>query len=129
MQGRCGKHVFETSDDVCGKCGNEFCSECLVYSFGPKRPPFCITCAIAAAGIRSSAAGPGLSRRQLKRIRKEREAAQALADASPADHAPILPRFDPMANLPLAPSTPKDAPAAVPEPAFTPFQVSEHWPG
>jgi hypothetical protein len=117
MQGRCGKHVFEASDDVCGKCGNEFCSECLVYSFGPKRPPFCITCAIAAAGIRSSAAGPSLSRRQLKRLRKEREAAQAAEADLAAETVPnALPRFDPLAGLALAPSAPAE------EPAFTPFQ-------
>ena len=23
----------------CGRCGHEFCSTCLVYSFGPKKPP------------------------------------------------------------------------------------------
>ena len=50
MEGRCAKHQFEASEDVCRECGNEFCSECLVYSFGPKKPPFCIACALAAAG-------------------------------------------------------------------------------
>src|SRR5437868_12721528 len=55
MQGRCDKHLFEAAEDMCGKCGYEFCGECLVYAFGAKKPPFCIPCAVAAAGIRSNA--------------------------------------------------------------------------
>jgi hypothetical protein len=128
MQGRCGKHVFEASDDICGKCGGEYCSECLVYSFGPKRPPFCIGCAIAAAGIRSSAAGSGLSRREMKRLRKEREVAQAAGEAARvAETTPsALPHFDPLAGL--ATSSPIiSAEPAAPQPMFTPFQTSDHW--
>jgi hypothetical protein len=73
MQGRCDKHLFESAEDTCGKCGYEFCGECLVYAFGPKKPPFCIACAVAAAGIRSSAGNrPVASRGELRQIRKER---------------------------------------------------------
>jgi hypothetical protein len=76
VEKRCEKHIFETSEDRCGRCGHEFCGECLVYSFGPKKPPFCIQCAVAAAGIRSNAgAPPALGRRELKRMNRERMAA------------------------------------------------------
>ena len=76
MQGRCDKHLFEGAEDRCGKCGYEFCGECLVYAFGAKKPPFCIPCAVAAAGIRSNAGiRPMADARELKALRKERRSA------------------------------------------------------
>jgi hypothetical protein len=76
MQGRCDKHLFDGAEDRCGKCGYEFCGECLVYSFGPKKPPFCIPCAVAAAGIRNNAGNrPIVDPRELKQLRKERRSA------------------------------------------------------
>jgi hypothetical protein len=48
----CEAHPFDAAHDDCRMCGHSFCSECLVYSFGPKRPPFCVPCALAAAGVR-----------------------------------------------------------------------------
>jgi hypothetical protein len=73
MEKRCEKHIFEESEDRCGKCGQEFCAECLVYAFGPKKPPMCIPCAVAAAGIRSTAANaPVLGRREMKAMQRER---------------------------------------------------------
>jgi hypothetical protein len=57
MQQRCAKHVFEGAEDACRTCGGQFCDGCLVYAFGPKNPPLCIQCAVAAAGIRASACG------------------------------------------------------------------------
>ena len=54
----------------------EFCGECLVYSFGPKKPPFCIPCAVAAAGIRTNAGNrPVVDARELKQLHKERRSA------------------------------------------------------
>jgi hypothetical protein len=41
--------------DLCGLCGCEFCANCLVYSFGAKKPPFCLPCAVQAAGVRQGA--------------------------------------------------------------------------
>jgi hypothetical protein len=57
MQQQCAKHVFEAAENVCRTCGDGFCDECLVYAFGPRKPPLCIPCAVAAAGIRASAVG------------------------------------------------------------------------
>ena len=82
MQGRCEKHLFETAEDRCGKCGLEFCTECLVYSFGPKRPPFCIPCAVSAAGIRSGSGRRGMPRREAKRLERERKHALREARAT-----------------------------------------------
>ena len=73
MEKRCEKHIFEESEDRCGKCGAEFCAECLVYAFGPKKPPMCIPCAVAAAGIRSTAGNaPIVSKREMKAMHRER---------------------------------------------------------
>jgi len=77
MQGRCDKHLFEAAEDTCGRCGYEFCGECLVYAFGAKRPPFCIPCAVAAAGLRSTAGNRPLAEpREMRSLRKERRAAK-----------------------------------------------------
>ena len=106
MQGRCDKHLFEAAEDRCGRCGFEFCGECLVYSFGLKKPPLCIPCAVVAAGIRSNAAPPMADARERKQLRKERRStlrrgrrtglSTPQLDALPADDlsgdaAPILP--------------------------------------
>lgn len=76
MDGRCDQHLFEGAEDVCKQCGREYCHECLVYPFGPKKPPLCHSCAIAAAGIRKHAAKSRVtSRRELRRQEKERRRA------------------------------------------------------
>ena len=83
--GRCERHQFEAAADRCGRCGHEFCGECIVYSFGPKKPPFCIPCAVAAAGIRSNASSrPVISRREAKRLEKDRRRAIRSGELQPA---------------------------------------------
>lgn len=80
MDGRCERHQFDRAVDRCGRCGGEFCSTCVVYSFGPKKPPFCLPCAVTAAGVRNKAArGPALSRKDRKELAKQRVAYQAQA--------------------------------------------------
>jgi hypothetical protein len=109
MQGRCDKHLFETAEDRCGKCGYEFCGECLVYAFGAKKPPFCIPCAVAAAGIRSNAGiKPIADGRQLRALRKERRSAarkQRREPVLPEPSLEALPALDPMA-MPSSPVMP-----------------------
>src|SRR4051794_4112830 len=99
MQGRCDKHLFEAAEDRCGKCGFEFCGECLVYSFGAKKPPFCIPCAVAAAGIRSNAGiKPMATPRELKALRKERRAVarkQRRDQVMPEPALDSVPEFEP----------------------------------
>jgi hypothetical protein len=55
MDGRCERHLFDQAIDLCDRCGAEFCGDCLVYSFGPKKPPYCLPCAVEAAGVRKGA--------------------------------------------------------------------------
>src|SRR5205085_12691913 len=69
---RCDRHPFELAEDGCARCGLLLCGECLVYSFGPKKPPFCIPCAVAAAGVRTTAGSrPPVSSRALKQATAE----------------------------------------------------------
>lgn len=56
MADTCAKHSFEIAKDVCRTCKNSYCEECLIYSFGTKKPPYCVTCALAAAGVRRAGA-------------------------------------------------------------------------
>ncbi len=49
----CVRHYEETVAGHCRSCGQAFCSRCLVYAFGPKKPPYCVGCALYASGIRS----------------------------------------------------------------------------
>ena len=109
MQGRCEKHLFEAAEDTCGKCGHDFCGECLVYAFGPKKPPLCIPCAVAAAGIRANAGNrPAAPTKDLKRMQKERVSAfrrfQRRPVDEPAAEMPVQtgpqPGFDPALDLP-----------------------------
>jgi hypothetical protein len=74
--GHCFVHNFERSEARCRSCGSEFCNECLVYAFGPSKPPYCVACALAAAGVRANAARtPTLSRREIRRLERERRRA------------------------------------------------------
>lgn len=72
VEGRCIRHTFEVAEAHCRACGNEFCNECLVYAFGTSKPPFCIACALAAAGVRSNAGlPPKVTRRESRRRERE----------------------------------------------------------
>ncbi|GAC1600479.1 MAG: hypothetical protein NVS3B21_27610 [Acidimicrobiales bacterium] len=50
--GGCESHPFERATSTCRACRPPFCTDCVVFSFGPHKPPFCVSCALAAAGIR-----------------------------------------------------------------------------
>lgn len=49
----CMRHYEETVAGHCRSCGQAFCSRCLVYAFGPNKPPYCVGCALYASGVRS----------------------------------------------------------------------------
>ena len=88
----CNRHPFEYAENVCSSCGIAFCHDCLVYPRGPKKPPFCVNCALAEAGVRSSARNPtNLSRREVKKRVRE---AKGLQPAQPHTEAA------PLSNLP-----------------------------
>lgn len=52
MAHRCTKHSFEQATAACRTCQEPFCAECLVYTYGPDKPPYCVPCALVAAGVR-----------------------------------------------------------------------------
>lgn len=56
MSDTCSKHSFETAAGVCRQCENSYCAECLIFAFGPDKPPYCTTCALNAAGVRHQGA-------------------------------------------------------------------------
>lgn len=69
MEGRCEEHLFDRAVDWCGRCGGEFCGDCVVYPQGHAQPPLCRPCAVEAAGLRRGAAvRPALSRRERKAL-------------------------------------------------------------
>lgn len=49
----CLRHLEEPSTGECRSCHGTFCARCLVFSFGPKKPPFCVGCALVASGVRN----------------------------------------------------------------------------
>jgi len=72
MHEPCAKHQFEAAEDVCRTCGWDFFGECLVYAFGADKPPYCLSCALAASGVRSGAGNPQLrTKREIKARHKE----------------------------------------------------------
>ena len=89
MEGRCERHLFDRAVDLCGLCGCEFCADCLVYSFGAKKPPFCLPCAVQAAGLRQSGRGKA-ERAGAKAFGRRREEFLAQRDDSRTVKAPVV---------------------------------------
>lgn len=86
MLDSCGKHPHEMGVAFCRRCGGSWCSSCLVFAFGSKKPPFCMSCAMLAGGVRTSAALPAMPRKQLKAQMKALKA-EAKAAAKPSEGA------------------------------------------
>ncbi len=53
----CTKHPMLPAVGRCSDCNHEFCPECLVFPFGGAKPPMCVGCALAFAGVRQSRRG------------------------------------------------------------------------
>jgi hypothetical protein len=70
----CVKHPMAVAEFACGECGHDFCPECVVFPFGLKKPPLCISCALAKGGVsRRDTGRPKLSRRQVRQRLKARQ--------------------------------------------------------
>lgn len=52
----CVRHYEEPMEAACRVCHRTFCNRCLVYSFGPNKPPYCVGCALSASGVRTTKA-------------------------------------------------------------------------
>jgi hypothetical protein len=100
ITGLCQDHSFETAEDVCRRCGLEFCELCMVYPFGARRP-FCKECAMVVGGVRSHASRPEMPKRELKRRLKAWHARAAAANRPRQDGSD---RPDPILTDPLAPT-------------------------
>ncbi|MGN6694121.1 MAG: B-box zinc finger protein [Aquihabitans sp.] len=82
------RHYEEPVVAYCRTCTRPYCSRCLVYSFGPDKPPFCVGCALNASGVRNknkpipvaAQTAPGPDRRA-ERAQRKAEKAEAKAHA------------------------------------------------
>jgi len=81
----CERHPHEVGSAICRRCGGAWCRDCLVYSFGANKPPFCMACAMVAGGVRSTSARPAMPKKELRaRMKAERQAQKAAAKAERA---------------------------------------------
>jgi hypothetical protein len=86
----CMRHFEDPEVARCRSCDRPFCSRCLVWSFGPNKPPFCVGCALNASGVRnpaktvvvSSIPPAQLKREQKAQRRAEKAEARALKRAA-----------------------------------------------
>ena len=98
MAENCVKHTFDVAYALCRQCGQPFCTTCLVFAFGPSKPPYCVKCAIGASGVRSNAAPqPVRSKHEVRQAQKEaaraaKEAEKAKEAASRRPDAPVYGR-------------------------------------
>jgi len=80
----CSKHPHEKGAALCRRCGHGWCTTCLVYAFGPKKPPYCLGCAMVAGGVKSTTAMPPMPKKQLKaQMRALKAEAKAAAKGAP----------------------------------------------
>jgi hypothetical protein len=93
MLDSCSKHPHEMGAALCRRCGGSWCSSCLVYAFGPKKPPYCMSCAMVAGGVRTSSSLPAMPKRQLKAQMRALKA-EAKAEAKAAARAADAPEAD-----------------------------------
>ena len=68
-----------------------------MYAFGPKKPPFCLSCAMVAGGVRTAGALPALSKKELKAQAKAREREAKAADEAASAPAVTEPELSPEA--------------------------------
>jgi hypothetical protein len=102
----CTKHQNERGVAICHRCGMSWCAECLVYAFGPKKPPYCVGCAMFAGGVRSAPTRPAIGRRELKaRLKAAKVAAKAASRGGDGDEEAL-----PTEAVPAAPLTDWETP-------------------
>jgi hypothetical protein len=82
---RCIKHNFDDAVGSCRTCANEFCRQCLVFPHGSKKPPLCVECALARAGVRTQAVQRSvIQRRTYEASERERAAALRRNETTPS---------------------------------------------
>jgi hypothetical protein len=88
----CTKHPHEPMMATCRRCAQPWCATCLVHTYGPTKPPYCIACAMVASGVRTNGAPPAATRKELKARAKEakraaKEAKRAAREAAAVEVA------------------------------------------
>ncbi len=74
MNGRCHNDPMDFATDVCDSCGDQFCSTCLIFPRGERKPPLCTNCAMALSGVRNRRPVKPLPRAEIKKRRKNLKA-------------------------------------------------------
>lgn len=118
----CMRHYEEPVVAHCRTCAKPYCSRCLVYSFGPDKPPFCVGCALNASGVRNknkpipvaAQAAPGPDRKVVRAQRKA-EKADAKASARAMRRAAKQGQASPAVDAPRTSNVP--VPKGLPTPA------------
>jgi hypothetical protein len=111
ITGLCREHSFETADEVCRRCGGEFCELCLVYPFGANKP-LCKECAMVAGGVRNHSSRPELKGRAIRtKVKAFEQRRRRVSDSVAA--TPAVEVTDPTLDDPRAPT---DERIAVPVP-------------
>jgi hypothetical protein len=138
IAGICRDHSFETAEEVCRRCGAEFCELCLVFPFGASKP-LCKECAMAVGGVRSHVSRPPMARKDIRRKvkafeahRRNRAVVTAQGDdvevTDPMLHDPLVPTDDDLERVPAsvpATDTATDGTDDLPAVAVTPPPVEE----
>ncbi len=115
ITGLCHDHSFETAEDLCRRCGLEYCELCLVYPFGVGKP-LCKECAMAEGGVRSHVQRTAMPKRDIRRRRKEFESRNGHHGGVTAN-GEVASVTDPVLKDPLVPTDDdlERVPATVPE--------------
>jgi hypothetical protein len=102
LTGLCRDHSFERAEDICRRCGGEYCELCLVYPFGPKKA-LCKECAMVAGGVRAHGTRAEMHKRAVKHRVKAFAERAALESGAGEATDPSRPA-DPVLSDPLAPT-------------------------
>ena len=95
----CTRHPHERGVSPCRRCGEAWCGDCLVYAFGGKKLPYCMSCAMFAGGIRTIAARPALPKREVKRLLKATKV-EAKSNAQQSRSGSTPDGFTPVGDVP-----------------------------
>ncbi|MEZ5183070.1 MAG: B-box zinc finger protein [Acidimicrobiales bacterium] len=121
----CMRHFEEPYVAHCRTCNRPFCGRCLVFAFGPDKPPYCIGCALTASGVRNktikpvaaAAATPTDRREERNRKREEKRLAKAEARAAKAAIKALAP---PMADAARSSNVPAPQHMTMPTSRYSP---------
>lgn len=81
MNGRCNNDPLDAAEEICGICGGEFCSSCVITTRNRRSSRVCKQCAIEHSGLRTGARSAVASRRQVRSNTKVLSGADSPADA------------------------------------------------